>query len=185
MATNKLIKSLGKKFSFTIANASAAAVVIALLAACFDTATVSAAGTPVAYSLTQNNITNINAAGFAVDAVLDDGITITNVTCTAADSKFSIREFREYVKMQGLTLSNMIIQASNEDCFNGVIGVSQWNPLQGTARDTIVLSSFKSVDQTSDTKIEIRDMQLPLDFETVMTIAVPAGRTMSFIMFFE
>lgn len=185
MANNKVVSSMGNKFSFSIANASAAVVVIALLAAFFDTAKVTAAGSPLVYTLSQNNTTAIKAAGYSVDAILDDGVTITNVTCKAHNAKFSIRQFREYIKHQALTLKQMTIVASNEDVFTNQLEVAYHTPLTGPQTRYIDLGTFKSPDQSSDTKIELKELNMPLDVETVMLMTIPAERTVNITMIFE
>lgn len=185
MATNKIVKAMGQKFGFQVKNAGSTAIVIALLAAFFDTAAVTAAGSPLAYTVAQNNKAALVAAGYNVNAVLDDGTVATDVTCTASNSKFSIRQFREYIKHQGLTLKSITIQATNEDVFNNNLEVIYHTPLSGNAPSYIDLSTFKSVDQQSDTKIVVNDLDMPLDVETVMLMTIPGDRTVSILMQFE
>jgi len=185
MATNKVVKAMGQKFGFKIVNGASTAIVIALLAAFFDTAKVTAAGTPLAYTVAQNNTAALVAAGYPVGAVLDDGTVATSVVCSASNTKFSIRQFREYIKHQGLTLKSMTIQATNEDVFNNNIEVTYHTPLSGNSPNYINLSEFKSVDQQSDTKIVIPDLDMPLDVETVMLMTIPGERTVSILLNFE
>ena len=182
---NKVIKAAGKKFGFTLANASGAAIVIALLAGIFDTAKVTAAGSPLAYTVAQTDITHLNSAGYAVGAVADDGTIATSVTATAAFSKFSIRQFREYVKLNGLVVKSITIQASNTDVFNNGMEVINHNPLEGPTTQYIDLSTFKSVNQEDSTKIVMENLNMPIDNETIIKMTLPASRQVNILFQFE
>src|ERR1035437_6342319 len=99
MSNERVTKALGEKFSFSIANTSGATKVIAILAAFFDTLNlVLTEGTPNTAVVSFNNPARIVSAGYACDAVMDDGTITAGVVATAMNLKKSIRQFREYVK---------------------------------------------------------------------------------------
>jgi hypothetical protein len=189
MANDLVRNALGKRFSFTITNASAGVLVVALLAAIFDTLSVTAetdAATHVT-TITKNyaDPTELVAAGIACDAVLDDGIIKTNLTATSGNSEMTIRQFREYVKTSGgLILQNMFVQANNVAAFNECIKVIKYTPLGGSAPDYLYLTDFKSVDQSANDKINIRNINLEMDFDTVMTMKVNPGHTVTITFLF-
>lgn len=184
MQNERLNRALGEKFSFKVANASGSTVVIALLAAFFNTlkVTTTAAGSPLAYTSTVafTDTTEIVAAGHNVGAVADDGTVATGVTCTAINSKMSIRQFREYVKNQALLCTELTIQANNKDQFEKVIEVIKATPLTGAKSEYLTLSEFRSVDQQAEDKIVIKNLALELAFDTLMMIAIDTGRDMTF-----
>lgn len=165
-----------ERFSFTIVNGSAAAIVIALLAACFDTLKLTE-GTPNTIKFT--NPAAIVAAGYGCDVVLDDGTILTDVTATSSNSKMSIRHFREYIKNYGRTIKTMSVQASHAAAFNEVIEVVNATPLKGAASDYIALQDFKSVDQTATDKVNLREVNLPLTYDSLMLLRVGAGHTIT------
>lgn len=165
-----------ERFSFTIVNGSAGALVIALLAACFDTLKL-VEGTPNTIAYT--NAAAIVAAGYACDHVLDDGTIATSVTAASSNSKMSIRHFREYMKNFGRTIKTLSVQASHAAAFNEVIEVVQATPLKGAASEYIALQDYKSVDQTSTDKVNVRELNLPLTYDTLMLLKVQAGHTVT------
>jgi hypothetical protein len=189
MASNdRVSKALGDRFSFTLTNASAATVVIAILAAFFDTLNVTAATDAGTHATTitkkYNDAAAIVAAGYACNAVLDDGTIITDVTAVSGNSEMSIRQFREYIKCQGRVLKDMTVQANNVAAFNQAIKVIKYTPLGGSKPDYLYLTDFKSVDQSANDKINVRDLNLEMDFDTLMLMPIGAGHTVSITLIF-
>lgn len=180
MQNERLNRALGEKFSFKVANSSGSTIVIALLAAFYDTLKVTLGGTPTAATPAFNNTAAIVAAGYSVAAVADDGTVASGVVCTAMNSKMSIRQFREYVKQQGLLCSEITIQANNKDQFEKVLEVVKATPLTGAKSEYLTLSEFRSVDQQAEDKIVIKGLALELAFDTLMMIAIDNGRDMTF-----
>ena len=160
-----------ERFSFTINNATAGALVFAIMAACFDTLKL-VEGAPNVIWYT--NPAAIVAAGYSCDHVIDDGTIATNVTCTASNSKMAIRHFRDYIKNFGRQIKTLSVQSSNAAAFNEVIEVVQATPLRGAASDYIALQDFKSVDQTAADKVNVRELNLPITYDTLMMLRVPA-----------
>lgn len=176
MANDRVVKALGEKFIFSLANASGASKIVALLPAFFDTLKLTE-GTPNVHSLT--NAANIVAAGYACDAVADDGTIATGLTLTAQNPKLSYRQFREYIKHQPRVLIDMAMQATNVSAFNGVMEVVKCTPLQGAAVQYLSLSDFRSVDQQATDKINVNALDVDLDFDTLMLIPIPDGVTVT------
>jgi len=189
MAQDRLNRALGERFSFTIANLSAAAIVIAMLAAFVDTlkitATTDAATHVTTITKSFTDPTAIVAAGYACDAVLDDGVILTDVTVTAANSKMNIRQFRDYIKAQPRILGELTIQANNAAAFNSVIEVAKLSPLQGTGSQFLPLSDFLSIDQQATNKIVIPNVNLSMMFDTLMLLPVQAGHILTISMKFS
>lgn len=182
MSANRISKALGERFTFTIKNTSGATKTVALLAAFFATlAVVSAAdGSPATVKYTDASA--IVGAGYACDAVADDGVIIDGVTVTPANPKFSYRQFREYIKCQGKQLIDMSVQANNVAAFNSVIEVVKCSPLQGSAPQSLPLTEFRSVDQTSTDKVNVNNINMDMDFDTLMMLPIQDGHeiTISF-----
>ena len=186
---NQVLSSLANKFSFTIANASASSYVIALLCAFFDTSKSTANTSTGAVTTVYSDKTNLNNAGFTtVDAAADDGTILTSVTCTSSNSKRTIKQFRDYMQLQGLSLKKLIIQASNPDVFSQEIEITKYTPLTGSAPENIDLNQYYDPYQNQTTKIEIdfagNNLNLDLGFDTVMLMKIGAGRTVTFTFVF-
>ena len=189
MASNqRLSKALGERFTFTLKNTSQVTYVVALLAAFFDTLAVTATVDPVTHVATVvksfTDPTAIKAAGHTCDAVLDDGTIAANLVATSNNSEMSIRQFREYLKCQGKQLVDMIVNANNVAAFEKTIKVIECTPLGGSRPDYLSLGDFYSVDQSSSSKINIRDMNLDLDFNTLMTMPIDAGHEVKITFIF-
>lgn len=181
MSTNRIASALGRKFSFTIVNGHATDTkTIALLGAYFNRLAVAGAAENAAPVLSYKNKADINAAGYTCDYVLDDGTLETNVTVTAANSKFKVRDFIEYIKFSGgLICQELTIAADNTSFFNNTIEVIKATPLTGSAPQYLDLQAIKSLDQQDDKRIILRNLNLEMAFDTVMLMPVPAGRTVT------
>lgn len=189
MANDRVSKALGERFSFTIANTSGATVIIAILAAFFDTLSVAVdvdAVTHVA-TVTKNytSAAEIVKAGYQCDAVLDDGTIAANVVVTAANSKMNVRQFRNYILSQPRILVDLTIQANNVDAFNNVIEVVKANPLMGSPSQYLPLTEFMSIDQKSENKININGINLSMMYDTLMLLPIDNGRTLTLSMKFS
>lgn len=178
MANDRVSKALGEKFSFSIANASGATMIVAILAAMFDTLKITLTeGAPNTAVLSFNEPAKIVSAGYPCDAVLDDGTIATSLVATAMSSKKSIRQFREYIKENPRIMIDMIIQATIPAQFNETIEVIKYSPLIGSLAQELNINGFKSVDQISTDKVEIKNIGLEMAFDTLMLLPVPTGCT--------
>jgi len=177
MANEQITKALGEQFRFTIKNTTGAAKVVAILAAFFDTLLVTGtvAGADVTMKKQYTDASAIVAAGYACDHVLDDGIIVAGLVCTPSNSKFSYRAFREYIKQQGKVLVDMSIQANNVAAFNGVLEVVKCTAVKGAASEYLPLSEFYGVDQTSTTKINLRNVGLEMTYDSLMLMPIENG----------
>jgi hypothetical protein len=173
-------KALGSKFSFKITNTSAAKVVIALFAAYFNTLKVASVADVVTGVVTNvlayNDPSEIVTAGYACDAVLDDGVIMTDVTCTSSNSKMTIRQFKNYIKNFGHVVVDLIMTGSDQDVFDETLEVVKMTPLEGSASSYIILSDHKDMLQTNQLKVEILGVNLIAAFDTLALLPIPAGR---------
>ena len=175
MSNRAVTKALGERFSFTLKNTSGAALKVALLAAFFNTLLVTSAADGSAATIKYSNAAEIAAAGFPCDHVLDDGTIVTGLVATPSNPKMSIRSFRDYIKMEGRTLIDMSVQANNVAAFNSVIEVVKYTPLKGSAPQYLPLNDFRTVDQSSTDKINVRNIQLEMDYDTLMLLEIAEG----------
>lgn len=177
MANEQMTKALGEQFRFTIKNTTGAALVVAILAAFFDTLLVTAtedAG-EVTVKKQYTDASAIVGAGYACDYVVDDGVIIPGLVCTPSNSKFSFRAFREYIKQQGKVLVDMSVQANNVAAFNGVLEIVKCTAVKGAASDYLPLSEFYGVDQTSTSKINLRNVGMEMTFDSLMLMPIENG----------
>lgn len=178
MANDRVSRALGEKFSFSIANTSGATKVIAILAAFFDTLNlVLTEGEPNIAVVSFNNPAKIVSAGYACDAVLDDGTIATGVVATAMNLKKSIRQFREYVKENPRILIDMTIQATIPAQFNETVEIIKYSPLIGSLAQELSINGFKGVDQFSTDKVVIPNIGLEMAYDTLILMPVPTGCT--------
>jgi len=189
MANDRVAKALGERFTFKLSNTSGALVVVAILAAFFDTLVVSATVNSTTHVATVTKAytdkTAINEAGYACDVVLDDGTIMSGVTAAAANSKMNIRQWKNYILHQPRTILDMTIQANNVAAFDKVIEVVKCSPLSGSASQYLPLSDFLSVDQQSSNKINITGINLETMFDTLMLLPIDNGHELTISMRFS
>lgn len=179
-----------KQFGFSIANSSASDVVIALFSGNLDTIThviTQSGSSPYAVTEVKHAHTNkaaLNTYGIPVDATLDDGTLMTNVTATSRNPKFKIRHFLQYVKFNPLVLTKLTVKGDNADVFNRSLFVMPDSPVHGTATQEIPLGGAIDRYQVQDNRADLTP-NLPIFDETVAWITIPAGRTVAFDMEFE
>jgi hypothetical protein len=176
MSSNQVSKALGERFSFTVKNTTGGAVVVAILAAFFDTLFL-VEGVPNTHKYT--NAAAIAGAGYACDFVLDDGIIAVGLEAKSANSKMTIRQFREYIKNQGRILKDMSVKANNVAAFNESIEVVKHTPLMGSAPQYLPLDEFRSVDQSATDKVNVRNIGLEMSFDTLMLLPIQDGHEVS------
>lgn len=180
MLNERVSKALGESFRFTVKNTTGAKKVVAILAAFFDTlaVAVSVDGTTHVATVSKKftDATEIVAAGYTCDYVLDDGIIVTDLTANSNTAEQTIRAFREYIKTcGGRVLMDMSVQANNAAAFNQAMKIVQCTPLDGAPAKTLPLSRFKSVDQSANDKVEVRGLDLPLGPDTLILLPIENG----------
>lgn len=173
---DKLKKALGDKFAFTVANTSGATVVLALFPANFPTGKADIETGVISY----NSVTEIVAGGYTVGAVIDDGTVLTGLTVTAQNPTFRVRNFLRFIQSNALTMKSMTIQANNADVFAQTITVAYCSALSDYGRKYLNLSDYYGVNQTSSTKIDLLDLNLPVDDTLLMFMPIDTGRTITF-----
>ena len=188
---NKLIRALGNKFSFTIANSSANDELAYILSGIYHEMTAAFAitqsgTTPFAVSvITQSHtlITPITGAGYATGVVVDDGTVKANVVCTAADSKLKIQDFKKYLQLFPQLLKGMTIAGDTVDVFNESIIFAKTNPLvKRPGEVSLNLAEYfdRNQFQTGKIDIDLTDNGIILDASTLMYMNIAAGRTVTF-----
>lgn len=185
MANQRVSKALGDRFAFTLKNTGAATMVVALLAAYFNTLAVSVDPVTHVATVGYNSPAAIKAAGYACDAVLADGTIAANLVATSGNAEMSILDFREYIKCQGKQLIDMTVQANNVAAFNQAIKVIKSTPLGGSKPDYLYLTDFKSVDQSANDKINVREINFDMDFDTLMLMPILPGHEVSITLIFS
>lgn len=190
MANERVLKALGESFRFSVKNTTGAKVVVAILAAMFDTLVVAGTANTTTGALTltkaYTDASEIVNAGYQCAYVLDDGTIATNLVAASGNSEMSIRQFREFIKTSGgKVLVDMSVQATNAAQFNETIKVVKVSPLGGSKPDYLPLSRFKSVDQTATDKIEVKGVELEMAFDTLMLLPIPNGCEVSIDLIFS
>ena len=183
-------KALGLKFQCKIVNGDSSDKKIAILAGPFfnlGTSVTQSGSSPYAVSAVAvhaHDTTEINAGGFTVDGIMDDGTVATSTVCTALIPTFKIREFREFLRFNPQVLTELQIQADNAAVFSETITFSQWTPMYDTGKQYLNLSNYYDPYQNQATKIVIKDINMILSNRTVMIMNIAAGRTVTFTFVF-
>lgn len=175
-----------RQFAFSIANTSGATKNLALVPAYFDTlmaATVVAEGVATT-TLSRNNPAQIVAAGFTCDAVLDDGTIATNVVATAGNTKFRIRDFLQFVKLNAPLVRKMTVACANTDQYEKTITIVRVNPTGNQGEEYVHLTNFYNVQQYNDDKIVIDNFNLEISDETLILLPIDTGRTVTITLHF-
>jgi hypothetical protein len=184
-----------KNFAFSIANATGSNKKIALNPAHFDVIGISNAVTqsgesPFAVSAVTSTITYksgtaITAAGFAVDYALDDGTLESNLTVTAGDSDYTVRQFLQFMKYNPLKIRKITLQADNTDVFEGQIETVVVDGSENAGKKSIRLNRYFDKFQNQSTKCELdfagRDGQeLAFNVNTLWMFTILNSRTVQF-----
>lgn len=178
MADIKSAKS--EKFIFKIKNTMADDKVIALVPAYFDTRD--------SASLKKNNAAEIVQAGFACDAVMDDGIiagaAAATVTVTSANSKMTVRAFLEYIKQNPRFVKSMSVSATNTNAFDQTMEVVYCSPLTGSRTEYISLGLLRDRYTTLASVLDVDTDGLLLQYDSLVLLPVPAGAEITISLLF-
>lgn len=170
----------GEKYIFTLKNLTGAAMVVALLAAFFDTRAAS--------GLKLNNPAEIVAAGYSCDAVVDDG-TISGtstaiLTCTPANSKMTYRAFREYIKQNSRVIKSITIQANNLAAFNQTLEIVHVAPLTGSQPAYIPLVALRDGMSNLNDVVSLDGEGLVIGFDSLMLLPILDGHELTITFWF-
>lgn len=127
------------------------------------------------------DITNINAAGHAVDAVMTDGNILTygsNGTLVVSSlSGVNVEDFLNFSKLAPLCVPHITLECDNVAGYSSVMYLRELQPFRKFVETPIRLQNYFDTKQFQTGKIEIDLPQLQLDGQTVLTLDIPAGRT--------
>lgn len=175
-----------RQFSFSLANTSGSTKVVALVPAYFDTlkaASVSAEGV-ITTTLSRNNPAQIVAAGFTCDAVLDDGTIDTGLVATAANTKFRIRDFLQWVKLNAPLIKKMTFACAHTDQYEKTVTSIRVNPTGNDGETYHHLTNYYNVQQYNDDKIVINGWNTEISDETLVLLPIDTGRTVTITLHF-
>lgn len=175
-----------RQFSFSIKNTSGATQNVALVPAYFDTLAVQSATVEgaIVSTTSRSNAAQIAAAGFTVDAVLDDGAMLSGLEATAANSKFRIRDFLRYVLLNSALIKKMTVACANTDAYEKTITIVRVNPTGNQGEEYVHLTNFYNVQQYNDDKIVINNLNLEISDESLMLLPIDTGRTVTITLHF-
>ncbi|MDD2323104.1 MAG: hypothetical protein EOL88_07035 [Bacteroidia bacterium] len=190
----KLASSIGNKFGFTLANTSGASKTVILCPAHFDTMKVvtvitqdesTGEVTAVTNTVQRTEVAKIVAAGFDADCVIDDGTIAEGVVATPVNSKFAIRQFLDFVKLNAQIIEEITIQASNPDVFSKVLTMAQVSPLRKVGEDYVNIQDYYDQYQTQTNKITIKNVGAVLNKNTLLSFPLDNNRTVTFTLKFK
>lgn len=180
------MSSIGRKFAFTINNATGSDKVIALTHANFQTMTFDLSeGTPNTLdALKFIDATEIKKVYPDVDHALDDGIIVTDLTASSGSSKKTIRQFLEWIKYNPRTCKRFSIAADNASFYNNELVVAKSSPIENKGEELIDLKQYYGRMQFNSDRIDIEDLEIVFDQNLMMYINVPNGREVTFTFYF-
>ena len=127
-----------------------------------------------------HDLTEINKAGVAVQAIMDDGSQDlaggNTITCNPTDPTYSIRSFLEYINTFDMSLARIDLRnpGGNVEVFTNKIKFSRSNPFFRTEEIPVRTNQFFRTDQYQDNRIEISmagtDAVLTKDLVVIVTI---------------
>ena len=168
---------INKKFAFKIVNSSGARKIVAFIPGNYRTLGVTTDKDTGISTTHYHNVAEMVAAGFAVDAILDDATITTGVVASAIDSKFTIRHFLEYLKSGNVEVIDKItVQADDKSVYESQITVSESSPFGKNAESTINLTDYFGTSQFQDKKIVIDNIPIQATDNTIMTMPIDTGR---------
>lgn len=130
----------------------------------------------------KHNPASMRASGYSIDFIVDDGQvddTNSKMLCTPANSKFSIRHFRDSLNGSPLTCDEIVIQADNVDVFEQQMTYKRDSAIKGLGEDYIDLSGYFDINQNQDNKINIKG-KFYFTNQTILFMNIPASRTVTF-----
>ena len=183
MAT-QLSSYTGEKFTMIITNGLATRQTVAILPAYLDTQTVDFVNS----ATNESNPAAIVAAGYACDAVVDDGTLLTvgqaTLAARSSNTKMSIRAFREYIKNFSKTVKTLQVQASNASAFDETLEVVSLTPFTGSKSAYVQLGSLRDRYSNIAEQLDIDASGLVLSFDTLMLLPIPAGVQVTLTFYF-
>jgi hypothetical protein len=166
-----------------INNLNTQAITVALLPGHYPTIGIDktpASGALTDVKLHYHDTVELAKAGVSVTTILDDatvmGPSDQNIVMGAADPAFSIRSFREYVKLNPLMITSMTIHSSNPDAYGGKLRLQKTNPFNRPSEIPVELDKFFNVDQYQDGKINIdfTGSEVEIADDVLMLLVIPA-----------
>ncbi len=195
MNIKKLQSALGRKFSFSIANASGSDTVVYILNAffdCVDYDVTQAGADPFAVSDIDPKFTEIlplTNYGLPTGMVLDDGTIGTSVTGTAGVSDKKIRQWKQQIRYFPQACNKITIASDNVEQFDESIYVGSIDlMLKSTSEFGLNVSEYLDRYQNITTKVDIPFSNvdpLVLDASIYMYTTIRAGRTVTFTFNFN
>ena len=173
----------GEKFIFTLKNTTGGALIVALLAAFFDTA--------VAGSLAKTNAAEIVKAGYPCDYVVDDGIIVDgavaghDLVCTPIDPSKTYRAFREYIKNNERRIKAITIQSNNLAAFNKTMRLIDCNPLGSDVVVSIPLVALRDGASNLNDVVEMSDDSTTFGYDTLVLLPIEEGHELTVSLWFE
>lgn len=172
----------GEKFIFTLKNVTGGLLVVALLAAFFDTR--------VNGSLALTNAAEIVKAGYACDCVIDDGIVVDgavagqDLTCTPINSKKTYRAFREYIKQNAMAIKNMTVQTSNLAAFNQTMEFIDCSPLGSDRVTSIPLVALRDGMSNLNDVVSLDGEGLQVGYDSLVLLPILEGHELTVTFWF-
>jgi len=174
----------GEKFIFTLSNGTGADKVVAILAAFFDTLKLTE-GTPNTFNYT--NPAEIVKAGYACDAVVDDGTIIsagTNLVCTPINSKKTYRAFRRFIQSNTKPLMGLSIQANNLAAFNQTMEIIDCSPLSGDKVTSVPLVALRDGMSNLNDVVSLDGQGLAIGYDSLILLPILNGHPLTITFWF-
>lgn len=172
------------KFRANITNQNTSSATIALFPGHYPVlglTTTTASGAITSVKLHYHDTDELKAAGIAVSTVLDDatvpGPNDQPIAMSAADPIYTIRAFREYIKLNPMILTSMTIHANNKDAYGGSLRLQKTNPFNRPSEIPVELDKFFEVSQFQDGKINISfsGSEIEISDDLLMLFVVPGS----------
>lgn len=149
----------------------------------------SGAITGVVVTKEYNNCEDMQAAGFNIKGVANDGNysdeTGVDYNCSSADPSRTIKQFLNYIKLNPTRIQSLEVVSSDANAFDTNMSLCYINPFFKNAEQEIDLSVFYSLFQQATDRIRMDfDGKVELSDLSFLRAVIPADTTMKFIFRF-
>jgi hypothetical protein len=174
------------QFSFKVANSAGSTKTVAFLTGTFDTYGITLSeGTPNTYVPHSHYLTEIAARFTDIQAVADDATVISGVVCSALQSKFTIKHFRDWMKYRTapVYLRQIIMSSTATTQWSELLTMRVDNPFEDKGERVYQLQDYFNPNQYQDGKIYIPFVTAdypkgtPITQNAIAYLSVPTGVT--------
>ena len=122
----------------------------------------------------------LKVAGISVDAIAQEGINVTDVTCIAKNLVY----LQSYIRRNASRIMKIQLTVDDQSQLNKEITVTKVCPFQGMGSQSFLPMTYKAPGDNSEKMVVIDFKHLQVDDQTILDFVVGAGRSLYVSIFF-